>query len=437
MQFIYNRNLLAVAVAGAIALAGCKKDNARHHAAGSAMTLTDFTGKQGGGGTSILISGSNFSTDTAAIQVSINGNRLAIVGANMNQIMAIVPGKCGSGPVKVKIGADSVSSTASFEYIFTRTVTTLAGNGQAGFANGKGEDAMFNFNGQAWFRSSGIAVDAQGYVYVADPGNHCIRKIDPSGNVSVLAGDPNNAGYADGTGSEAKFNYPYSVAVDAAGNVYSADPINWDIRKISPDGTTSNLVWGAESPWAVAVNSKNGKVYYTGANAPASIYEISAPGSAAPIISGQYYPAGITFDPQGNLYVSAHGQNVIKKFTADSWTETIIAGQDGKAGYVNGQGTAALFSLPWGIAADAGGNLYVAGNGTWDGGAYNPDQSIRFIEAGTWMVSTFAGSGNAGFADAIGEAAAFSGPGGVAVDANGTVYVLDKNNNRIRKITSE
>jgi hypothetical protein len=83
------------------------------------------------------------------------------------------------------------------------------------------------------------------------------------------------------------------------------------------------------------------------------------------------------------------------------------------------------------------GNIYVAGNGTWDGGAYNPDQSIRQIAAGTYQVSTFAGSGVSGYTDAVGEAAAFRGPGGVAVDKNGTVYVLDKNNNCVRKIVSE
>ena len=81
--------------------------------------------------------------------------------------------------------------------------------------------------------------------------------------------------------------------------------------------------------------------------------------------------------------------------------------------------------------------MYVAGNGTWDGGSYNADQAIRYIDGGTFNVSTFAGSGSAGYVDAVGEAAAFDAPTGVAVDKNGTVYVLDKNNNRIGKIISE
>jgi len=149
------------------------------------------------------------------------------------------------------------------------------------------------------------------------------------------------------------------------------------------------------------------------------------------------YPAGIKFDKAGNLYVSVNGDQVVRRFDAGSWNNTILAGTLGSAGYEDGVGTAAKFAYPWGIAVDGSGNLYVAGNGTWDGGAYNPDQSIRYIDAGDWKVSTFAGSGTAGYVDAIGQSAAFSAPTGVAVDKNGTVYVLDKNNNRIRKIVSQ
>lgn len=432
-----NLRLLLGLFAAMAIFVSCKKDAKVAHATGAAMSVEDFTAKQGGGGTEILITGTNFSTDTSQIIVTINGNKLAIIGANLNQVMAVVPKKCGSGNVIVKVGNDSAVSAGIFNYVFTRTVTTLAGNGTAGFANGPGADAMFNFNKEAWYRSMGLAVDDNSNVFVADPGNHCIRKIDSLGNVTTLAGDPNSSGYADGKGAAAKFSLPYDVALDADGNLYTADPGNWDVRKISPDGTATTWAWGAQAPWAVAVDKTTGYPYFSSCDGSGNIVQISAQLTTKIVVSGLNYPAGIDFDKAGNLYVSLNGDQVVKKYVATTWDASVIAGQQSAAGYLNGIGTAAKFAYPWGLTVDADGNIYVAGNGTWDGGTYNADQSVRYIKAGTWAVSTFAGSGSAGYADAIGEAAAFSAPTGVAVDKNGTVYVLDKNNNRIRKIVSE
>jgi sugar lactone lactonase YvrE len=422
----------------AAGMLGCKKDNAGAHNTGAAMTVDSFIATQGGGGTEILVSGNNFSSDTLSVRVFINGHRLAVDNANYHQIMAVVPKKCGSGKVIVKIGRDSAVSKGIFNYTYTHIVSTLAGNGVAGFANGNGTDAQFNFNGQAWYRSSGVAVDDKLNVYVADPGNSCIRKIDSLGNVTTFAGSPGNGGYADGQGSAARFSIPYDVAVDGAGNVYSVDPGNWDIRKITPDGTATALAWGNQAPWSVAVDKTTGYVYYTSCDPSGNVYPVDAQGNTgSPVVTGLKYPAGIGFDKTGNLYVSMNGEQVIRKYTAGSWTGSIIAGQAGSSGYVNGPGPSAKFAYPWGLALDSAGNIYIAGNGTWDGGTYNADQSVRYIEANTWQVSSFAGSNNAGYVDAIGQAAAFSAPTGVAVDKYGNVYVLDKNNNRIRKIVSE
>ena len=432
-----NLRLLLGLFAAMTIFVSCKKDAGVAHAAGAAMSVEDFTAKQGGGGTEILITGTNFSTDTSQIVVTINGNKLAVIGASLNQVMAVVPKKCGSGNVVVKVGSDSVISSGIFNYVFTRTVTTLAGNGKAGFANGQGADAMFSFNKEAWYRSMGLAVDDNLNVFVADPGNHCIRKIDSLGNVTTFAGNPNSSGYADGKGTAAQFSLPYDVALDAAGNVYTADPGNWDIRKISPDGTATTWAWGGQAPWSVAVDRTTGYPYYSSCDGSGDVVQISEQWAKKVVVSGLNYPAGIDFDKAGNLYVSLNGDQVVKKYSAKTWTGNIVAGQQSAAGYLNGIGTAAKFAYPWGLTVDADGNIYVAGNGTWDGGTYNADQSIRYIQAGNWTVSTFAGSGVAGYADAIGQAAAFSAPTGVAVDKNGTVYVLDKNNNRIRKIVSE
>lgn len=432
-----NQYLLAGVLFIIIAFISCKKDKLPTHNSDSPISINTLMPAQGGGGTEILITGTNFSTDTSQIAVTLNGLKLKIIGANTTQMIVVVPKKAGSGPIVVTIGKGTATSAGNFTYQYTRTVTTLAGSGKAGFANGQGTDAMFDFSGQPWYRSCGITVDDNLNIYVADPGNHCIRKIDTAGNVTTLAGNPQVSGYADGKGSAAKFSIPYDVAVDAQGNVYSVDPGNYDIRKISPDGTATTWAWGNQSPWSVAVDKTTGYVYYSSCSSPGNIYQVSAQWTAKQVISGLNYPAGIKFDKTGNLYVSINGDHVIQKFTAGTWQGSVIAGQAGVSGYVNGAAATAKFCLPWGIAVDNSNNIYVAGNGTVYGDITNPDQSIRYIQANTLDVSTFAGSGTAGYADAIGGAALFSAPTGVAVDKNGTVYVLDKNNNRIRKIVSE
>jgi len=412
---------------------GCKKDNDLQHAAGSPMSISDFIPAQGGATTEILISGDNFSSDTSQLSVTINGNKCAIVGANPKQIMVVVPKKCGSGEVVVKVGNDTVKSASLFKYIFTNTVTTLAGNGKAGFANGIGTDAMFAFNKESWYRMMGIGADDNGNVYIADPGNACIRKIDKTGLVSVLAGSPGNTGSDDGVGSAARFIIPYGLAVDAQGNVYTADPGTWGIRKTKPDGTTTTIGWAKQEPWNVGVDKTSGKIYYLSTGG-GSIFEMKADGNSVEIVSGIANPGGIDFDKAGNMYVSSNGSHTITRYKAGTWEPTVIAGLAGSPGYVNGTGADARFANPWGLAVDATGNIFVAGNGSY--GA-NADESIRFISANTWNVITYAGSGTAGYADAIGGAASFNAPMGVAVDKNGVAYVLDKNNNRVRKIVSE
>ncbi|OQP60563.1 hypothetical protein A3860_32625 [Niastella vici] len=417
---------------------GCKKDGGNGHNAGAPVIINSFSPVQGGGGTEVLFTGSNYINDTNQITVTLNGKPLKVVGVNGSQIMAVVPKKAGSGHFVVTINGDSVVSSGTFNYVYTRTVSTFAGGDKAGFTNGKGTDALFDFSGQSWYRSMGITVDDNLNLYVADCGNHCIRKIDSNGNVTTFCGSPAASGYADGKGTVARFSLPYDVALDATGNVWCVDPGNWDIRKIAPDGTATTWAWGNQAPWSISVNKTTGTVYYSSCDPAGNIYPVTAQWTTgAPVVSGLNYPAGMRFDKNGNLYVVLNGDHVIKKFAAGSFTATTVAGQTGIAGYANGTSTLAKFDHPWGLAIDNSGNLYVAGNGTWDGGAYNTDQAIRYIEAGTNTVSTFAGSGSAGYADAVGEAAAFSAPTGVAVDKNGTVYVLDKNNNRIRKIISE
>lgn len=427
-----NSSIIAGCVLAFLFFSSCKKSVSISN--NGAITIESFTPTQGGGTTEMLITGSNFSADTSQLSVTINGTPLKIVGANSHQIMAVIPPKTGSGPVVVSVHGQTATSSTPFTYIFNHIVTTLAGSGTAGYANGNGTNAQFNFAGN---RSMGIVVDSNLNVYVADIGNYCIRKIDSTGNVTLFSGTPGKWGYAPGVPGVSEYALPYGLAIDGSGNVYVTDPLWWDIKKVTPDGNSTIIGW--DPAYGIVYDRTSNALYYTIQTANGSVRRRNTDGSrdTTVVSGGLSWPAGITCDKSGNLFVSVNGENVIREISAGTWNSSVIAGTSGVAGYVDGAADSAQFSLPWGIAIDNNNNLYVAGDGRAWGTATNPDQAIRYITAGTWRVSTFAGSGTSGFTNGIGGAATFSAPTGVAVDKNGTVYVIDANNNCIRKIVSQ
>lgn len=269
-----------------------------------------------------------------------------------------------------------------------KIVTTLAGNGTRGFADGPGANAQFN-------DPEGVAVDAAGNVYVADGGNHRVRKITPGGVVSTLAGN-GTQGYVDGSAPGAAFIYPAGITLDAAGNVYVTD--NNRIRKIT-------------------INPAAGTCTLAGNGIAGNTNDIGS-------FSRFNLPAGVAVDAAGNVYVADEANDQIRKITSTGVT-TILAGS--KGGFADGAGTTARFNTPTGVAVDGSGNVYVADQ---------INHRIRKITA-AGVVSTLAGNGTRGFADGAGTTAQFNYPVAVATDAAGNVYVADANNNRIRKVTTD
>lgn len=316
-------------------------------------------------------------------------------------------------------------------------VTTFAGNASGGFADGTGTAAQFS-------NPQGLAVDVSGNIYVADSFNNRIRKVTPGGVVTTIAGN-GIAGYVDGTGTDAEFYGPQGLTVDAAGNIYVADFGNNVIRKITPAGevstfagnTTAGYVNGAagvaefNGPAAVAFDASSN--LYVADFSNNMIRKITAAGVVS-LVAGTTtagyvnttvdadnsaygafkHPNGIALDAAGNIYVADLGNNAIRKITA-AGVITTIGGSPVQS---------AVIGLPAGIAIDAQGNFFIT------------DKAGRILElTSAGILYNLAGtSGVAGFTDGTGAAAKFNAPTGVAADAAGNIYVADFNNNSIRKV---
>jgi uncharacterized protein (TIGR03437 family) len=278
------------------------------------------------------------------------------------------------------------------------TITTLAGNGTAGFSGDNSGNGATN----AELKDPvGVAVDSSGNVYVADYGNNRIRKIS-NGVISTIAGN-GTAGFTgdNGQASTAGVYEPRGVAVDSAGNVYIADAHNYRVRKVTVSTGVITTVAG------------NGTAGATGDNGAATSAELR-------------YPVSVSLDSAGNLYIADLGASVIRKVT--NGTITTLAG-NGAAGFGGdgGPATSALLDQPNGISLDSTGNLYIADY-----------LNARIREIANGVISTVAGDSIFGFAgdNGVPLSAELDDPVGVAVDSSGNVYISDEANSRIRKVSN-
>ncbi|HVV53891.1 MAG TPA: hypothetical protein VHC47_01115 [Mucilaginibacter sp.] len=264
------------------------------------------------------------------------------------------------------------------------TVTTIAGNGTPGYADGNAADAEF-------YGPEGLAVDAQGNVFVADFGNNLIREISTSGVVSTFSG-VGTAGHVDGAANVAEFNGPYGITFDKSGNLIVADENNNMIRMVTPAGVASTV---AGTTVAGYINATN--------NAKNGVYAFFR------------HPTGVAVDPSnGNIYVADNGNSAIRQITTANVVTTIAGGT----------AQSSLVGYPTGITIDQSGDMFIS------------DQSGRIIEltASRTLYDLAGNSGTNGYADGSGTAVQFNTPLGIAIDAQGNIYIADFNNNMIRKL---
>jgi len=335
-------------------------------------------------------------------------------------------------------------------------ISTAAGTGTSGFSGDGGPATAAGLSPNA------VAVDTSGNLFITEPANHRVRKVTPDGVISTAAGNGTSSPFFTGDGGpaiSALLYYPNSVAVDSTGNVFIADTSNSRIRKVAPTGVIDTF-------------AGSGSVGSGGDGGPATSAQLNLPVSVAVDVTGNvliadcsnrirkvsvsgtintfavstwalcfydyyyyyYYDnsvlgAGVAADTGGNLFVADPSHNQIHKFTP-AGVVSVVAGL-GTSGFSGdgGPATSARLSSPTGIAVDAAGNLFIADS-------YN--SRIRKVTP-DGIISTVAGTTSSGFSGDGGPAtsARLNSPTGVAVDTSGNLFIADSNNNRIRKVTPD
>lgn len=294
----------------------------------------------------------------------------------------------------------------------TGIITTVAGTGSSGYGgdNGPALSASLGF-------SSGLAADGGGNLYVTDLTNNVVRRIDAVDQTITTVAGNSSPGYSGdgGPATQAQLTYPFSVALDAAGDLYIADSGNSIIRRV--DAASQTITTVAGTPQVLG---------YMGDGGPATSAQLNSPAAAA-------------FDAAGNLYIADQDNHVIRVVSPQGTIST-YAGNQSAPGYSGDGGPAlsAALTYPSALAVDAAGNLYIADT---------LNSAIRLVTpgsgsagAGGGTITTFAGSKSLGFG--------FSGDGGsptnarlaepygIAIDAAGNVYIADTFNGRIRVVDS-
>ena len=360
--------------------------------------------------------------------------------------------------------ADRIGKRVRKVTVSTGVITTVAGGGTALYATGVAPTAT------DIGILTGVAVDSAGNIYIAMQQSR-VFKVTVSTNLISLAAGNGTPGYAgDGglaTASTVRLRFPFGVAVDSNDNIYITDTLNGRIRKVTAStGFISTVAGSSATPGdggdggsataaavkmyypqgSVAVDSDNN--LYIADTLNGRIRKVTASTGFISTFAGRLksdpsgdeglataaqlnIPYGVAVDSDGNLYLSDAGNNRVRKVDATTGVIDTVAGSGAHgAGGDGAAATSAQLSTPYGVAVDSDNNLYIA-----DG----RNHRIRKVTASTGFISTVAGStqgfgGDGGSATVA--AAKLNGPRGVAVDSDGNLYIADTGNNRIRKVTA-
>jgi sugar lactone lactonase YvrE len=394
----------------------------------SPLAISALVPSHGLAGSVVTLTGTGFSTDPAQDTVVLNNKRCAVDSATATELKVEVPAQAGSGPFEVTVGSHQPTvQSPTFTYDLTGvTVSTLAGE-RLGSQDGIGTEAQFH-------SPSGVVLDPNGLLFVADSSNHRLRIVGTAGAVNTFAGS--SEGDADGAGPLAQFSAPDGLAFDPDLNLVVADFGNNAIRKVSPTGLVTTLVpaaAGLSGPVGVAFD-RDGNLYIAD-QGNHRIVKIDVHGVFTTLAGGTpgsadgtgtaaqfQFPAGLALCGDV-LFVADEDNNEIRKVTLDG-VVTTYAGATAGLSFADGSRTEARFLAPRHVACDQEGKLFVVDTG---------NERIRMITP-AGIVTTLAGSVAPGFADGDGASARFSLPQQIAVRPGGTLLLSDAANNRIRQI---
>ena len=338
----------------------------------------------------------------------------------------------------------------------TGVITTIAGNGTAGYAGDKGLAVSSELNGP-----TGVAVDSVGDVFIADYQNNRIREVNHSTGVITTVAGNGIAGYNGDSlpGDGAELNGPTGVAVDAAGDVFIADWGNNRIREVNHSSGLISTIAGnggegynsdnilavsaeLNGPWSVALDS-TGDVFIADLGNE-SIREVNpttriittVPGTAprgysstTPAVAIQLnHPSAVAVDAAGDVFFADDRTNSVYEVNHVTGLVALVAGND-TAGVAGDGGLAVSAELyqPEGLAVDSAGDVFIADQG---------NNRIREVNHATGVITTVAGNGSAGYNgdNLLAVSAELNQPASVTVDANGNLFIADFMNNRIREV---
>ena len=315
------------------------------------------------------------------------------------QLIAAGLAVSGSGDIYI---ADNKDNVIRKVVAATGIVTTVAGNGAAGYSGDGGPATSAKLD-----QPYAVAVDGPGNIYIADTANNVIRKVvEATGTISTVAGNRTASYGGDGgPATNAQLNSPWGVAMEGFGNLYIADAGNNLIRKV------------AVATGIITTVAGNGAAGYSGDGGPAAAARLNQPVSLAA-------------DGSGNLYIADSMNNVIRKVTAATGIITTVAGNSA-TGYSGDGGPASSATLtgPHGVAVDNSGNIFIADTG---------NNAIRKVSAATGIITTVAGNGVLGYTGDGGQAtnAELHSPDAAAVDQYGNVFIADIFNYVIREVAA-